>query len=76
MASDAFNNEFYQDAHVGVFHPVSFLNLIKVIIILGLFDYVISDFLSTEQNEIDFFYQLTASSTRFWSKRASTNPVE
>jgi SAM-dependent methyltransferase len=58
LAQDSIRDEIYHDAHVGVFHPVSFLNIIKLFMELGLFDYFISDFYNTERNEIEFFISL------------------
>jgi hypothetical protein len=45
----------YRDAHVNVFTPASFLNLIKIFSQLNLVDFSIVDFYDTAYHTIEFF---------------------
>jgi predicted SAM-dependent methyltransferase len=58
LAGDCFNTDHYIDAHVNVFTPINFLELLEIAIQLGLLDFTVIDFFNTTQNTLEFFVTL------------------
>jgi SAM-dependent methyltransferase len=58
LAQDSVQSDYYQNVHVNVFTPSSFLDLLEVISRLGLLDFAVTDFYSTTRNSLEFFISL------------------
>ncbi|MBN1264373.1 MAG: class I SAM-dependent methyltransferase [Anaerolineales bacterium] len=57
-AALAFSSGVYEDSHVWIFTPSSFLDVLQIFCRLGLCDFVVEDFLDTARNQIEFFVVL------------------
>lgn len=58
MAKDSVQTNRYQDVHVNVFTPASFLYLLEIASRVELFDFVVIDFYDTVRNTLEFFISL------------------
>ncbi len=58
ISKQSFDEATYHDAHVNVFTPISFLNLIELFSRLDLLDFEVVDFYDTKYNTIEFFASL------------------
>lgn len=58
IAQDTFNTTHYNDVHVSVVTPASFLDLLEMASTLGLIDFVVAEFYDTARNTIEFFGSL------------------
>jgi ubiquinone/menaquinone biosynthesis C-methylase UbiE len=58
IAQDTFNSQHYNDVHVSVVTPASFLDLLEMASVLNLIDFVLVEFYDTARNTIEFFVSL------------------
>jgi SAM-dependent methyltransferase len=58
IAQSTFNTQNYNDVHVSVFTPASFLDLLEIASVLGLVDFVVAEFYDTARNTIEFLVTL------------------
>jgi hypothetical protein len=68
LAQDALANDHYHDAHVNVFTPASFLELLEVAARLQLLDFAVVEFTDTARNTLEFLVSLQRVS-RGWDRR-------
>jgi SAM-dependent methyltransferase len=68
LAHDALGNNHYHDAHVNVFTPASFLDLLEVAARLQLLDFAVVEFTDTTRNTLEFLVSLQRVS-RGWDRQ-------
>ena len=68
LAQGALANDHYHDAHVNVFTPARFLELLDVVARLQLLDFAVVEFTDTTRNTLEFFVSLQRVS-RGWDRQ-------